>query len=80
MCVCNTCPLLQVTLEQVREGEKHLTRLYEEEEKLLHLLSKSAAGGVQERLASCQLALDEFTAACRQKVRCLEESAALQDG
>lgn len=72
--------MLQASLERVRDGEKCLTRLHEEEEKLRTQLSKSAAGAVQERLASCQLALDGFTATCRQRVRSLEESAALQDG
>ncbi|MCJ8743979.1 hypothetical protein PDJAM_G00100910, partial [Pangasius djambal] len=71
---------LKVCLERASGGEKRLTELHEEEEKLLTHLPTSAARGVQERLASCQLALDGFTAACRQRVRCLEESAALQDG
>ncbi|TSR99416.1 Nesprin-1 [Bagarius yarrelli] len=71
---------LKVSLERIREGEERMTRLHEEEEKLLIHLPELAARRVQERLASCQLALDGFTASCRQRVRHLEESTALQDG
>ncbi|XP_062858462.1 nesprin-1 isoform X4 [Trichomycterus rosablanca] len=70
----------KVALEQVAEGEMRLVRLHEEAERILPYLSKTAAGGVQERLTSCHLALDGFAVTCRQNLRSLEESAALQNG
>ena len=67
-------------MEQMGEDKKRLAELSAEGERLLSHLSKAWAGGVQERLASCQLALDGFVVACRQRLHSLEESASLQGG
>ncbi|XP_040920912.1 nesprin-1-like [Toxotes jaculatrix] len=68
---------LKVSLERTSEGEKRLSQVSQEAERLQLHLPKAGAAQVQEHLSSCQREWKNYLDSCSQSQRDLEESIGL---